>query len=185
MKRRDLLRLVVTALGLLGIGLVTIPFLRSLSPSSSAKANASLVVQLSELQRGVLKVVENPYKPLFILRPSAEQLRAIESLDGHVWNTAQISYANEADVFIYWGISTRFGCALQEKKASRSILLEFSDDGTWLGGYWDPACQVSYDYAGRAIKSHRFSYNGYVAEVPNLEAPRFRRVDNKLIVTLW
>lgn len=182
MQRRDLLRWIVTVMGLLGIGLATIPFFRSMSPSSSIKANAKFVVDLSDLRPGVLKIVETPVGPVFILRPNAEQLRSIASLDAHVWHPEQIAYSKEVDAFIYWGISTRFGCELLEKKAPRSILTEFYDSGTWLGGYWDPACEVSYDYAGRAIKNGEFTFNGYNMEYPNLDVPRFKRHGDKLII---
>ena len=52
----------------------------------------------------------------------------------------------------------------------------------WRGGYWDERCEVSYDYAGRAISNAAYTFNGYTGPWPNLRSPRVR-VDG-LVVTV-
>lgn len=111
-------------------------------------------------------------------------MRSIAALDGHVWNTAKSSYVKELDAYLYWGTSTGWGCVLEEKPPQESQLKNWNEKAQWLGGFWDPQCEVSYDYAGRTIRTWEFTFNGYTGEFANLIPPKFTLEGGKLIVSL-
>ena len=184
MNRRRVLVSTVSAFALFGVAASAIPFVSSLAPSERAKDYAKFVFQIPKLEPGHLYTLQVNGRLLFILRPDQKQLESISQLESHVWDTTKGAYVNELDAFVYWGMSTRWGCDLQEKPAEDSGLREWSVKAQWLGGYWDPRCEVSYDYAGRALRRWEFSYNGYADELPNLRKPNVKISGRTLVVSL-
>ncbi len=172
---------------LIGISIMAVGFLflSSLAPSTKAKSNAEFVMPIPKLESGTLITLRVNDRNVFMLRPDAAQRKSITQLDAKVWNAAQDAYVPELDAYVYWGISTRWGCILQEKPAVEYRAVSEDGKKQWLGGYWDPICEVSYDYAGRTIRSQAFSYNGYTAEFPNLAKPKLRIIEDNIVISMF
>lgn len=183
MKRnRTILRRAFFALLLLGGVFALQPFGRALSPTAAARSEAQAIIDLPALTPGQLVQVDVAGRPLFLFRPTAAQRAALASLDGEVWQTESRAWQASIAAYVYWGLSTRNGCRLEEipsQATARSL-----PEGEWLGGYWDARCEVSYDYAGRAIRNRRYSWNGYSREVANLAVPAvFEAVGERYLVS--
>ena len=120
-------------------------------------------------------------KPLYFIKPDASQKQAIKELNAHVWNKSLSNYVPELNAYVFWGLSSRWGCTLKhypKNKVSYSL--------KWLGGFSDERCNVGYDYAGRTIKTEKFSFYGRIIELPNLIKPNIRAGENgNFIVSLY
>ncbi|MDC7824808.1 hypothetical protein PQS90_06590 [Pseudomonas sp. BLCC-B13] len=186
MHRKTVLSLTVCSIAFIGIIFSAFPFIKSLSIGPKAN-NASLVsIDIPQLTTGHLKEIEINGLKLYLLKPSKEQAEAIKKLNAHVWDSSINSFNNELGAYVYWGHSTKFGCPLELKPPQESPILQWSQKAEWLGGFWDWRCEVSYDYAGRAIKTYEHTFNGYTAEFPNLENPRILKKQNgKIIVSIY
>jgi hypothetical protein len=146
--------------------------LDSLAPSARAENEARAVIDLPTLEEGKLQVVMINERPLFFLRPNAEQRRAIDSLERQVAEPSRAAFKPELNAFVYWGESTRWGFPLREISAAEGRREQPDRQTPWLGGYWSERGEVSYDYAGRAITSQAYTYNGFNVPYPNLVSPR-------------
>ncbi|MES9981634.1 MAG: hypothetical protein ABW107_23220, partial [Candidatus Thiodiazotropha sp. 6PLUC5] len=113
-----------------------------------------------------------------------EQWDSIKYLNKHVWNKSNDSYIEALGLFIYWGHSTKFGSPLEHHPKNETIPPGWWDDRKWMGGYWHPWDEISYDYAGRAIKTRIHTYNGYNADYPNLQVPKIRPSGTSLVISL-
>ncbi len=169
--RKRVLRVMTKVMLLLGIGVAAYPFIASLSVSERSEAENLVAFQAHELQTGVVHQYTIKGKLLYVLKPNELQRQSIRSLDAHVWNSHIRSYKPKQDLYVYWAHSTSWGCPLQHKEPHASVLMQTSSTAEWLGGYWDVACEVSYDYAGRAIKTRAYTFNGYTDQHENLKTP--------------
>ena len=161
------------------------PFVASLGLSDRAKANSVVTIKVPELQRGKVLIVSVQGLPLVFLKPDIQQAESISLLNAHVWDINIKSYNKDLDAYVYWGLSTRYGCSLSHHEQQGSRLKEWSNDAVWYGGYWDHSCEVSYDYAGRAIKNHKYTFNGYTKQVENLQVPSvFHKTKNGYVVSI-
>lgn len=166
---------------LASIGFAIIPFASALKPNVVARNNSTDYVTLSPIKAGEVQRVTVRGKTLFILRPSPEQWQSIHQMDGHVWNPELSAWNSQLKAFVYWGTGTRWGrmlfvipsateyssyAANRSSEASPRIPLYPSPN--WPGGYWSYD-DVSYDYAGRAIKDANYSAEHFVLRVPDLE----------------
>lgn len=172
MNRRSTLLLVLTLLCLIAGAALSGVFFSSLSPSDRTQNDAEFVVTLAPVVEGKLQVVSVNGRPLFVLKPDAQQRRSIEEMDGHVFDKRHGFFSPELGAYVYWGESTKWGCPLSEMTTSDYKAYWPDSVRTWSGGYWDARCEVSYDYAGRTIASPDRAFNGYAAEWPNLRSPR-------------
>lgn len=130
-------------------------------PSAKALNDSIIAVPIPPLEPGVIYPLDVAGRTLFVLKPSQEQTAAIRALDLHVWDVSAPGYLPEEGMYAYWGYSPRWGCPLEHHPPQESMLLGWEANAKWLGGYWDNRCEVSYDYAGRAIRTYGFTYNGY------------------------
>ncbi|MDP4725294.1 MAG: ubiquinol-cytochrome c reductase iron-sulfur subunit, partial [Alphaproteobacteria bacterium] len=64
--RRDFLTLTASAAGAVGVGAVAIPFINSMNPAADVLAQASIDVELGDIQPGASKVVMWRGKPVFV-----------------------------------------------------------------------------------------------------------------------
>ena len=176
MDRRTALISVLAIMVIAGTVMVSYPFYASLKISAKAEDESLKVIQIPDLVRGKIERIDVNGEYLFILKPSISQEESIEHLNNHVWSRDRSSYKTELEAYVYWGFSTKWGCPLKHKPPSESLIIEREESAVWLGGYWDDWCAVSYDYAGRTIKTYGYTYTGYNAELPNLRTPTvFRR----------
>ena len=184
MNRRQLLSRSIGALALLGALCMIGVLASALRPSGRARSDAELVFPVPELVPGQLVIVHVGARPLFILRPTEEQRASVATLDAYVGNVTSDAFVPALGAYVYWGLSTKFDCELREQRPQDSRLLGMDRSARWLGGYWDPTCEVSYDYSGRAIKEWRFTFNGYTGSYPGLSKPCLRITDGNIILSL-
>lgn len=180
MNRKKYLRNVVLVLAIIGFGFSLYPLFVSMKPGSTSNQDGKMSLLIDDLEVGAVYRYELGGKLILVLKPSEEQLSSIQSLDKHVWDR---SYGAFIGVFVFLGHSTseKGGCGLSHypRHASR---LSNSENAEWLGGYWDVSCEVSYDYAGRAIKTYEKTYNGFNPKVRNLDSPSVEVVSSKKII---
>lgn len=178
--------LIISTAGLLigGLAAASFPFLGSMKPSEKAKNDDLVLIDLPKLHPGQLLELTVEGRRLLVLRPNEEQRESIRILSDHVWDSDSYAYNAGIGAYVYWGESTRWGCPLDDKPPQESRIKQWDENAEWLGGFWDPWCEVSYDYAGRSIKSYMYTYNGYSAKYPNLRAPKiFKKENGRYVVS--
>lgn len=186
MDRKKLLARTLILILLVGIGFVAYPFIASMGVSAKAKNDSLIQIEIPPLKEGIVSRVDVNGVQLFILRPNEEQSRSIKTLDDHVWNKEVTSFRHDLNAYVYWGMSTKWGCPLEPWPAQESRIKRWDENANWAGGFWDGHCEVSYDYAGRAIKTYRFTFNGYRAEHPNMDSPTvLQKQGNGYVVSIW
>jgi ubiquinol-cytochrome c reductase iron-sulfur subunit len=169
--------IVITAVG---FAVTAYVFISSLSPSARAKSESEHYIEIADLKPGEVLIVQVYGLPLYIHRASKEELNDLHLLDAHVWNKTYSGFNDKQDIFVYWGQSTRSICSLVHLPKGDSRIKEMG--AVWLGGYYDPCRDSSYDYAGRTIKTYLYSGNGLTAEVPNLRSPSYEASSARLLV---
>ena len=186
MSNRNLLLSAFVGLSLVAIAMVSFTFIATLQPNAKAINERQVIIKLDELKTGEVIIKEFAGNRLFFLRPNSDQLKAIEDLDDHVWDTSLSNYDPTLDAYVYWGHSTKRGCGLDHKPPNDSALKHYREKANWLGGYWDLICEVSYDYAGRAIKTYEYTFNGFTGEFPNLHKPNLEQISKTdFVVSLY
>ena len=186
MNKKKAIIVAMYVLASVGMALLAYPFIASMSVSAKSKNESLVTIEIPTLTPGKLLKIGINGKTLFLLKPDQEQEDTIESLTPHVWNASTSSFNKEIGAYMYWGHSTKWGCPLELLPRQESRLLDWEPNAQWLGGYWDDWCEVSYDYAGRTIKTYAFTRNGYNAELPNLHSPEvFIGSKGKYIVSIY
>ena len=181
--RRKFLATVTFLIGLAGLAFACTPFIGSLQPNAKAKANEALapkVIKLSQLKIGKPLVTEIRGWPLIVLKPSEEQKQSISELDEYVADPEIKSYFKEHDLYIYWGAGKKgkYYCLAKHQSYPRN------EEHKWKGGYYTIPCDISYDYAGRAIQNREYSYLNYGGVYENFEVPSKVNIsDNELRVS--
>lgn len=161
------------------------PFIASLRPSAEAMNESLVSIKLPTLEPGIVNSVEVKGMKLFVLKPNEEQAAAIKRLDPYVADMTINSYRADIGAYVYWAHSSKWGCPLEHKPPQASRLREWRRNAKWLGGYWDPWCEVSYDYAGRTIKSYEFTFNGYTWPGQGLKTPTvFEKSGSDYVVSI-
>ncbi|NKB75687.1 MAG: ubiquinol-cytochrome c reductase iron-sulfur subunit [Gammaproteobacteria bacterium] len=181
-RRRRLLTVATTTVGLAGaVGLV-IPFAGSLSPSEKAKAaGAPVQVDISKLESGQQITVEWRGKPVWIIRRSQEMLEQLSSLDGSLADpksesNQQPAYAQNAyrsikdELLILVGICTHLGCS----PGYQPDIGPAAFDENWKGGFLCVCHGSKFDMAGRV-------YSGVPAPT-NLVVPPHQYLSDTVIV---
>lgn len=184
MNARKPLAFVTTAIGLAGIAVFAGMLGNSLAPSARARNGAEVALDLSTLSPGKVEIFHVWGRPLLVLRPNESQRQSIVRLDAHVADRRTDNYVPQLDAYVYWGYATNRGCDIEERPPQASNLRDFMPAAEWLGGYWSPYCDLSYDYAGRMISTYEFTFNGYNLIFPNLSRPKLRFVGSEVIVQM-
>lgn len=185
MERKDYLAFCFKGLAVIALLAVAYPFIAALSPSARAVNDSLIVVTLPNLEPGVVNSVDVAGNTLFVLMPSEEQLEAIRALDALVSKLSADSYRKDIGAYVYWAHSSKWGCPLEHKTPQDSRIKEWDKDAKWLGGYWDWRCEVSFDYAGRAIKTYQYTFNGYTWDAEGLKTPKvFKKNGDKYVVSI-
>lgn len=183
MIRKFLVRItwIFTGIAFLAIAYV---FIQGMSPSQKAVNQKEHIINLASLDIGKPVKIQTKLGSIFLLKPSPEQIANLQKLDNHVWDKDYVGYEKDLNLFVTLGISTRHGCGLEHAPLGESPIYRNYGIGNWLGGYFDPCHDSSYDYAGRTIKSYEYTYKGLDIQVPNLNAPNYKLHKQQLIVEL-
>lgn len=178
MNRKVVLKSVVLVFMLIGISLVIRIFIGSLSPS--AREEAQIVkIGLLDYEPGEVRLVRGD-GPIYVIAYSDEMLRDLEKLSPYVWNpkiSTTYKAENGKSFFIFNGRGTIDpGCLVRHYPKSEPNTYR-EDNAVWYGGFLDPCRDVSYDYAGRLIRSISHSYINFSREAPNMPRIKFMRED--------
>ena len=180
--RREFLLLVAGALGGIATVAALVPLINSLNPAADViAAGAPVEVDLSQMQPGEQRIVAWRSRPVFVVRRTAAQLKALQQpsatgLLGDPNSTAvqQPPYAQNwhrsinPEFLVAVGICTHLGCIPRfEPQAGGAF------GGTWPGGYFCPCHGSKYDLSARVFSGMPAPYN--------LPVPPYRLVGKTVI----
>ncbi|MCY3767870.1 MAG: ubiquinol-cytochrome c reductase iron-sulfur subunit [Gammaproteobacteria bacterium] len=156
-KRRRMLTIATTGVGLAGTVGMAVPFAGSLVPSERAKAaGAPVEVDISRLESGQQITVEWRGKPVWIIKRSKEMLDFLPGMEGILVDpdsraAQQPEYAQNVyrsikeDILVLVGICTHLGCSPKYQPQIGAV--SFDDD--WKGGFLCACHGSKFDLAGR------------------------------------
>ena len=180
--RREFLLLVAGALGGIATVAALVPLINSLNPAADViAAGAPIDVDLSQMRPGEQRIVAWRSRPVFVVRRTAAQLKALQQpsdtgLLGDPNSTAfqQPPYAQNwhrsinPEFLVAIGICTHLGCIPRfEPQAGGAF------GGTWPGGYFCPCHGSKYDLSARVFSGMPAPYN--------LPVPPYRFVGKMVI----
>jgi len=161
-KRRRMLTLATSGVGVVGAAAFAAPLLASWMPSARAlNAGAPVEVNISKIEDGQLVRVIWQGKPVWLIRRSQETLGDLESNEGQLADpncsvtAQQPDYARNAtrsikpEMLITIGICTHLGC-------SPTYHPEIGDaamGADWKGGFYCPCHGSRFDMSGRVFKN--------------------------------
>jgi len=173
--------------GAVGGVATAVPFISSIQPSERAKAaGAAVEVDIGDIKPGEKKTVEWRGKPVWIIRRTPDQVKALAKLDAQLADPKSDrkrgeqtpEYAmNEGrsikpEYFVAVGICTHLGCSPSDK-FTPGAQPSLPDD--WQGGFLCPCHGSTFDLAGRVFKNKPAPDN---LEVP----PHMYLSDSKLLI---
>ena len=182
LKRRRVLTVAASAVGVVGVGFVAVPFIASMQPSARAKAaGAPVEADISKLEMGQLLRVKWRGKPVWIVRRSPEMVESLASLDQDLRDpqsndSDQPEYcknptrAIKPEFFLAVGICTHLGCS----PTFRPEVAPTDLGAEWKGGFFCPCHGSRFDLAGRV-------YQGVPAPL-NLVIPRHQYLSETLLL---
>lgn len=182
--RRHFLTIATAAVGVAGVGIASIPFLKSLKPSAKAQAvGGPVTVNLALLEPGEQITVIWRGRPVWVLHRTVEML---ERMNHEHWvsmlrdpdssvESQQPQYAmNQTrslrpEYFVAVALCTHLGCVplYQPGVASEGL------GADWMGGYFCPCHGSKFDLAGRVTKN--------VPAPTNLVVPPHRFLDPDIL----
>ena len=177
-KRRRMLTIATSGLGVVGSAALIVPFAGSLVPSEKAKAaGAPVKVDISKLEDGQQLTVEWRGKPVWIIKRSQESLDFLPNMlellvDPDSEQDQQPEYAKNdfrsirQEILVLVGICTHLGCSPKYRPE-----LTASTDGAFLC-----ACHGSrFDLAGRV-------YSNVPAPTNLVVPPHMYLNDNEILI---
>ncbi len=181
-KRRRLLTIATTGVGLAGAAGLAAPFAGSMLPSEKAKAaGAPVEVDISKIEAGQQITVEWRGKPVWIIKRSSEALGLLSSMDDRLADpdsdqNQQPEYARNPyrsikdDILVLVGICTHLGCSPKYQPEIGAV--SFDDD--WKGGFLCACHGSKFDLAGRV-------YSGVPAPT-NLVVPPYQYLSDDVLL---
>lgn len=160
--RRRFLTGSAIAVGAVGAGFATVPFLSSFEPSARAEAaGAPVDVNIGKLAEGQMVTVAWRGQPIYVVHRTDKMIEALPSLDSQLLDpdsavaTQQPKFADnfyrsrKKNIFVVVGICTHLGCAptYRPEVAPKDL------GPDWKGGFFCPCHGSKYDLAGRVYKS--------------------------------
>lgn len=144
--RRDFLFLSAGAIGALGAGIMTWPFIDSLNPAADTLALATVEVDLTPIQEGQAITVVWRGKPVFIRRRTAAEIESARAVDVKDLRDPESDEqrAQKPEWLVLVGICTHLGCVPLGQKPTES-------KGEY-GGWFCPCHGSHYDSSGRIRK---------------------------------
>ena len=163
--RRDFLTLTASAVGAVGVCAVAIPFINSMNPAADVLAQASIDVELGDIQPGTSKVVMWRGKPVFIRHRTAEEILHAQKVSLRDLpkdpQTDQERFSKNPTWLVVVGVCTHLGCVPNERRGLQA-------DG--IEGGWLCACHGSvYDGSGRIVRG---------PAPKNLEVPAYQFIND-------
>jgi len=184
--RRTWVTIACAAGGVGGVA-TAIPFVSTFEPSERARAaGAAVEADISALKPGEMMTVEWRGKPVWILKRTPEQVKALEQNEADLADPKSErkpseltpSYAVNShrsikpEILVAVGICSHLGCSPSAKFQSGA---QPSLPDNWQGGFLCPCHGSTFDMAGRVFKNKPAPDN---LEVP----PHMYLSDTKLII---
>ena len=160
-ERRDFLFTVTYTIGAVGIGATIWPLIDQMNPDSSAKALATIEVDVSSVELGKTITVLWRGKPIFIRRRTKEEIEEASAVDLKDLKDPEKDEdrAKNPEWLVMVGVCTHLGC------------IPLGEKGEYNG--WFCPCHGShYDTSGRVRKGPAPN---------NLEIPKYEFIDNNII----
>ena len=146
-----------------GTGLVAsaVPFVASLAPSESVRAQGGPVaVELQGIEPGSIRTVEWRGKPVFVLRRSQGMLDSLARHDDLLADPSsrrsiQPEYTRNAvrslrpGIAVLEAVCTHLGCIPSFRPTAGASDI----DASWPGGFYCPCHGSKFDFAGRVFKN--------------------------------
>jgi len=177
--RRRFLTATTAVVGGVGAAFAAVPFIKSWQPSERAKlAGAPVLADISKLEMGQMVIYEWRGQPIWIIRRTEEQLKALPTLDNQLRDPKSENIDQQPDytkneyrsrkpeILVMIGICTHLGCA---PKFYGEIKPEPFDEN-WKGGFFCPCHKSRFDIAGRVFQG--------VPAPTNLKVPPYYFVDD-------
>lgn len=162
-RRRRLLTVATTGLGLVGTAFAATPFVLSMMPSARAKAaGAPVEIDISRIEPGQMLTAEWRGRPVWIVRRTPEMLAALKQVEPLLADPKssveeqQPPYAkNETrsikpEILVLVGICTHLGCS-PDKRFVAGPASGLGED--WPGGFFCPCHGSKFDFAGRVYRN--------------------------------
>lgn len=160
--RRRFLTGSAVAVGAVGAGFATVPFLSSFEPSARAEAaGAPVDVNVGKLAEGQMVTVAWRGQPVYVVHRTDKMVELLPSLDAQLLDpnskvaSQQPQFADnfyrarKKNIFVVIGVCTHLGCAptYRPEVAPKDL------GPDWKGGFFCPCHGSKYDLAGRVYKS--------------------------------
>ncbi len=144
--RRDFLYLTAGALGAVGTGIFSWPFIDSLNPAADTLALSTTDVDLGPVQEGQAITVVWQGKPVFIRHRTSAEIKAAEDVDVSTLRDKQADAdrVKKPEWLVMVGICTHLGCVPLGQK--------IVDPRGDFGGWFCPCHGSHYDSSGRIRK---------------------------------
>lgn len=180
LERRRLLKIVACTLGACGVAAAVTPFVAALMPSKMTKAlNEPLSVDISQLNVGEMMTVHWRGKPVWLIRRSAAELKALRQVNPQLRDPdsttdqqplfAQNAYRSlKPDILVLIGLCTHLGCIPNFMPPMATL------GSDWPGGFLCPCHGSQYDLAGRVFKN--------MPAPLNLQVPPYHYIDESTLV---
>ena len=160
LKRRRVLTVAASAVGVVGVGFVAVPFIASMQPSARAKAaGAPVEADISKIELGQMLRVKWRGKPVWIVNRTPEMVETLPSLDPLLRDpesndSEQPPYCKnptrsiKPEHFVAVGICTHLGCS----PTFRPDVAPADLGADWKGGFFCPCHGSRFDLAGRVFQ---------------------------------
>ncbi len=111
-KRRDFLTIATTVVGVCGIGLAAVPFIRAMSPTKDIIAAGVMDVDISGMSGGEFRVLMWRRQPVFLLKRTPEMITKAASINVATLRDPATPEQRiiRPDFLICIGICTHLGC---------------------------------------------------------------------------
>jgi ubiquinol-cytochrome c reductase iron-sulfur subunit len=155
--RRNFLLKMTSAVGGAGAAAACFPFVASMNPSSDVLAKATTEFDLTGMNPGDMRTVAWQGKPVFVLRRTPEEIKAMEASDGGPDPEPDQKRVKKPEWLVVVGVCTHMGCVPNKE-----------------GPGWTCHCHGSqYDDSGRVVRG---------PAPKNLEVPPYHFVTADKIV---
>jgi ubiquinol-cytochrome c reductase iron-sulfur subunit len=155
--KRRFLAATTGLVGAAGVGLLAVPFVRSLEPDASIRAASTTTVDLAHIEPGMQVTVNWQDKPVAVVRRTPEMLETLKEVvprlrDPDSSEPQQPSYCKnpyrsiKPEWLVMVMVCTHLCCVPLYKPQKGSV------EASWEGGFHCPCHGSFYDLAGRVFK---------------------------------
>ncbi len=154
--KRKFLTVATAAVGTTGVGIMIVPFVKSLEPDAAATAASVVTIDISRIPPGGHMTTSWQQKPLIIVRRTPEMLATLKQISSQLKdpdnkNPQQPSYAQnpyrsrKSEWLVMMQVCTHLCCSptFDPKKGTVSP--------DWLGGFFCACHGSRYDLSGRVM----------------------------------